>query len=510
MSESSPLIVCVFGAVCAVFLSYMLGQRCSRPPPPGPVGWPIIGNIIDIPTTEPQWMVFKRWGEKWGNILSISLLGQRIVILNTRKDVVALFEKRSSNYSDRPTLVVAGQQVGWDRAGVLCRYGDTWREQRRLFTELLGTRKALEQLTPVIEDQARRLLVGLLEHPQDLQQQLYRAATASSLRITHGHEVKDGGDPVIQAIGRVMEDFSEATLPGRFLVDILPVLQYVPAWLPGGGWKKTVAQYQTNVEHFHDLSYRFAKAELAAGAAIPSFFTSHLEPDMTSEEEYNLKWAAAALFAASTDTIASTMATFFLAMTCFPDVQLKAQREIDAVVGTDRLPLASDHKQLPYISAICLEILRWQPAVPLGAPRRSIEDDVYNGYFLPKGTTFMPNTWSILHDSETYPDPFTFNPNRFMPMDGKEPELDPRQIAFGFGRRICPGLQFADWSIFVQCAMALAVFDISKVVENGEVIEPKIEYTTTSISHPLPWRYSLRPRSAKTEALVRQAKLAYD
>ena len=58
--------------------------------------------------------------------------------------------------------------------------------------------------------------------------------------------------------------------------------------------------------------------------------------------------------------------SFFLAMTCFPEVQRKAQAEIDAVIGSERLPTVADKDQLPYVHALVLEVLRWLPVAPLG------------------------------------------------------------------------------------------------------------------------------------------------
>ncbi|EMD37925.1 hypothetical protein CERSUDRAFT_73707 [Gelatoporia subvermispora B] len=388
--------------------------------------------------------------------------GPRMVILNTYKDVVALFEKKSANYSDRPALIVCGQEIGWDQAGILCPYNDTWREHRRAFTRLLGTRKALELFTPIIEDQARQLLVGLLECPQELQRQLRRVVAALTLEITHGYHVKENNDPVVHTVNQVMEDFSEAFAPGRFM--------YVPAWFPGAGWKNLVAEYQHNIELFHDILYQYVKKQLTVSA----------------------------------------MLTFVLAMTLFPEMQQKAQREIDTVIGTGQLPAASNRDRLPYVNAVGMEVLRWQPVSPLGAPRRNMEDDIYNGYFFPKGTTFITNSWNMLHDPQIYSEPEAFKPERFIPQDGKEAELDPRQIAFGFSRRTRPGLQLADFNIFTQCAMLLAVFDVSKVVENGKVVDPRVDYTTGGIVHPLPFKYSLKPRNAKAEALIRQTKLNYE
>ena len=62
----------------------------------------------------------------------------------------------------------------------------------------------------------------------------------------------------------------------------------------------------------------------------------------------------------------AAITNFFLAMTCFPDIHMKAQAEIDAVIGQDRLPSIADKDRLPYLHAIMLEILRWMPVAPMG------------------------------------------------------------------------------------------------------------------------------------------------
>ena len=117
------------------------------------------------------------------------------------------------------------------------------------------------------------------------------------------------------------------------------------------------------------------------------------------------------------------MRSFFLAMMRFPEVQKQAQAEIDAVIGTDRLPTLADRDRLPYVNALVKEILRWNPVVPLGSlhaathrrplispdfilgvPHRLTEDDVYGDYVLPKGTLVMANIWSVRPAGPADPD----------------------------------------------------------------------------------------------------------
>ncbi len=73
-------------------------------------------------------------------------------------------------------------------------------------------------------------------------------------------------------------------------------------------------------------------------------------------------------------------------MAIFPKVQRRAQQEIDAVVGCDRLVTYDDLPSLPYIQAVQREVFRWRPVLPLSVPHATSADDVYKGYYIPKGT----------------------------------------------------------------------------------------------------------------------------
>ena len=184
-------------------------------------------------------------------------------------------------------------------------------------------------------------------------------------------------------------------------------------------------------------------------------------------------------------------------MTLYPETQRKAQAEIERVVGPTRLPTLDDRANLPYVDALLKEILRWNPVLPLGIPHVSTSDDIVEGYHIPKGAIIISNVWceafllaqdrihtykfircfyrEFMRDPETYHDPLEFKPERFL---GESPELDPHEIVFGFGRRICPGKQLADSTMFSTIAKSLAVFDISKAKDTcGNVIEPVREYS---------------------------------
>ncbi|KAG1886216.1 cytochrome P450 [Suillus subluteus] len=320
-----------------------------------------------------------------------------------------------------------------------------------------------------------------------------------------------------------MNGISQATTPGAFMVDILPLLAKVPAWFPCAGFQRIAREWRETLEEMVSAPHKLVKEQMAAGIAPTSFTSNLLEGcAMSAEEDHIVKWSALSLYGGGTDTTVSAIYSVFLAMTLFPDLQKKAQAEIDAVVGPDRLPSFADRDSLPYIEALVKEVLRWNVVSPTGFPHRVTEDDDHDGYYIPKGSMVLSNIWFMLNDQRTYANPSQFNPERFLTNDGKEPEMDPRMICFGFGRRICPGLHLADASIWISTAMSLAVFDISKVVENGVEITPEFEPSLDSIrcvayfvmsgagldkhtpSHPKPFKCSIKPRSATALGLIQQ------
>ncbi|THG96718.1 hypothetical protein EW026_g5166 [Hermanssonia centrifuga] len=160
--------------------------------------------------------------------------------------------------------------------------------------------------------------------------------------------------------------------------------------------------------------------------------------------------------------------------------QDKAAQEIEAVVGKQRLPTFDDRANLPYLECIYKECLRWASVSPLTPPHRLMEDDSYDGYTLPKGSSVLCNVRAILRDEELFPDPYSFIPERYQLGPDVSPELerlmDPDTWVFGFGRRRCPGIAFASSSVWLAMVSTIACFRIERVRDKGglEIIPERI------------------------------------
>ncbi|CAA7266299.1 unnamed protein product [Cyclocybe aegerita] len=248
-------------------------------------------------------------------------------------------------------------------------------------------------------------------------------------------------DPLLALAEDVTNALALSTAPTVLMVNIIPAHECY-AWFPGGGHKKIGAKWSTTLDELVNRPYEWAKEQRKQGTPGPLVTSRLLDEtaELTAERQYDINWSAASM---SGDAIR------------------KAQKEADAVIGQDRLPTFSDRENLPYTNALVMEIARRHPAAPTAGPDCAKK------------------------------------PERFL---GPNPEPDPYDVCFGFGSLSLiysgpgstrygysiPGdaqvrLVLADTSVFLSCAMSLAVFDITKAAENGEGIAPIHKQMTGSI-----------------------------
>jgi cytochrome P450 len=329
------------------------------------------------------------------------------------------------------------------------------------------------------------------------------------LNLIYGYTpAPNGQDFLIKLVETFMRQFSIATVPGAWLVDMLPWLQYLPEWLPGTSFKKTARHIRKTYNNAIEIPYGFTERQTKSGTMKPSIVSSLLKEEPDERQRYHIKGAANILYLGGTDTTAASLSWFFLAISVFPEVQEKARDEIDRVVGPYRLPGFEDRERLPYINATVKEVLRWYPITPLGLPHVADEDDEYRGYIIPKAAIVIPVVAQFMRDPKTYRDPDQFRPERFL---GPNPEPNPTEHVFGYGRRICPGRHIADANLYLTIAQSLAALDVKKEVDKvtGEVLEPKIHMLPGVIGHPKPYHCRITPRNDKYAELIQSVEIEH-
>ncbi|KAH8073380.1 cytochrome P450 [Cristinia sonorae] len=500
LTQNEVLMAALVGG-CAMVTYRVYAVTRKAPLPPGPKGWPIIGNLLDVPKTF-QWLKHAEWHKQYGPIVSLNLLGHTIIYLHNADYVNEISQRRHAAYSHSPKWAMLCEMVGWDRITVFMSPDAVWKEHRKNFSKLFGSKAAVAKFYGVEMFEVRRFMRNILREKDKLQDHIRYWTGSLSLKIAYGYETKAGHDEFVELVDETMLQFSVLNEHHRYLVNFLPWMKYLPAWFPGGGFKRTAEIYRNSLTEMIDTPFKMVQEQLKSGAAKQSFTSDILcAEDYTEEREFSLKTSAASIYAGGADTTAGQLHGILLLMLLNEEVQKKAQQEIDAVIGAERLPDYGDRVNLPYVEACITEAMRLHTLVPFGGVRVVLEDDNCNGYLLPKGAIIMPNIWEILHDPKTYPNPHEYIPERWLV---ENPPIHPREFAFGFGRRSCPGMHLADHSLWLATTMFLALFDIKPTEGSPTFFDysDKGVLSGLPICHPKPYKCDIRTRNPKTEALI--------
>ncbi|TFK68097.1 cytochrome P450 [Pluteus cervinus] len=467
------------------------------PLPPGPRSeWK---NRVK-PGTQP-WKAYKELAKEYGPIMCTQAsFGAYAFVVDTAETLVELFEKRSKIFSCRPRWVMAELYGRQNNVGLMY-YGEELTRVRKVLHRGIGL-QAVPQWENLFEYESLKILSDALADSANLLSSVEYNIESMVVRFTYGHDMDD---EFLKLATKVSQQTGVALQPGRWMVNYIPILAYVPAWFPGAGFQKLAREGKDYYFKLTRPPYERVKEELSRGVATPSF-VSHSLTDMAKHphlgfNEQAIMSAAGSVFSAAVDTTTSTVLSFFLLAATHPEVQERAYNEIMAVVGPDRLPALQDQDSLPYINCIMKEIWRFNPPVPI-LTHSPIAEDKYLGYRIPKKSWVFGNVWSIMHNEAQFPEPDKFNPDRFLPVEGQPMPPDPKDFVFGLGRRLCPGMNFANALVFLTISRAIALSEIRP--PRGETL--LLEFTTSLISRPKPFKCVVTPRKGVPPELLAQLK----
>ncbi|KAL0569129.1 hypothetical protein V5O48_012842 [Marasmius crinis-equi] len=448
----STVIVLASVALAATILHFLTGRRPAKPPyPPGPPPRLLTGNLYDVPKSKP-WKTYHEWSKAYGSgLVHYQVNSKHTVIINSKELSDRMLEKRSRIYSDRPYIPMV-DLLGWApiNAGFM-GYTDTWRKHRRLYQQ--GFRPdASRNYNSIQSTKTAEFITNLREDPANFLAHIRTLAAAAILATIYGYDISPTNDYFVDLAEKAVGTLVLLVTPAAAIVNMFPVLRHLPLWFPVFDFQKSAVVSRGLVQQMIDVPYEYVRSNMKAGTAKPCLLSQILERhdvnDGDKDQELVIKGVCATGYGgtilfpeylrqkpiliepsptAGADTTVSAMETFFLAMGMHPDVQKKAQNELNAIVGRGRTPGYEERPNLPYIEAIFRETLR-----------------------------------AMSRNETVYPNPESFNPERFLKNDGTCNDVDDAMFIFGAGRRICPGRHFASATLWMAISSVLAEFDIGK------------------------------------------------
>lgn len=414
--------------------------------------------------------------------------------------------------SSRKNIFVKCQTIFLWRGITVSLYNATWRKHRRIAYSYLQQHSNTTSI-PVLNHETKTLVRTLFDSSKgglvsvNPQRSIGRCFLNKMLIIDFGFRTQSLDDPTVSKVLWISREFMNCTSPVSNLVDFVPLLQYLPSTMHSRGVQLRKACIELYGGLIQDMT-----ARMKAGEHVPDCFTKKLLGIKEEEQldDLDVIFLSTAFMITGVDAPAGLVQWFVAHISKRPDIQEKAHEELDRVVGRDRLPMIDDHANLPYVRAIIKEVQRYHNPFWMGNPHATTEDLVYNGYYIPKNTVLILNSYSMHFSEARHADPFAFNPDRFI-----EDTLSPLESAnladpykrdhwmYGAGRRICIGILLTEKETFLAISRLLWCFHMGETPK--EPIDLK-EYDGLSGRSPLPFKVSLTPRHANVERVLTDDK----
>ncbi|KAF2688363.1 O-methylsterigmatocystin oxidoreductase [Lentithecium fluviatile CBS 122367] len=474
----------------------------------GPKGRPFVGIGLSLPPNATRKL--REWAQQYGEVYKIRIGWYYWVVLNSPEAIKEVFDRQVCLHNAHNMPAPMGELVVGGMRMLTMPYGPKWRAYRTLVHGLL-TPKMVQSFVPVQEFEISQLIYDLANNNfNDAAFYGHIRRTLFSIMMTavYGRRVDRMDHEDIkysEQSGKLLGMLGKA---GTFIEDELPPLARLPTWLQPSrkkalahaGWMLWVKMRMWNT----------LQDQFDLGAAPNCYGADMLKSDYAAQglKKEDCAWIAGGLVEAGSQTSAATLSNLILYLAATPIAQEKAFQELQRAVG-DRAPTYDDIENLPYINACLKEILRLCPAPPWILRHFTDASVVYKDYIIPKGTAIVGNTAAIHFDPVRYPNPFTFNPDRYLNHRKRAAEYAAMADAksrdhftFGAGRRICPGSRFAENALIVALANIVWVFEIkpSVVIVDGVDRDAELDFSDAAFDEaPLksakPFKARFLPRS---------------
>ncbi|CAA0832643.1 cytochrome P450- family 81- subfamily D-polypeptide 3 [Striga hermonthica] len=492
LSSSSSILVVYIPLLFALYIFTTQFIRKLRNLPPSPIlDLPLIGHLYLL--KKPLYRSLALISRRYGPVTILSFGSRPVLVVSSASAAEDCLSRNDVIFANRPRLL-AGKHLGYDYTSLVwSSYGDHWRNLRRISSiEILSGHK-LQSLHAIRADELRSTIRALSARAPgsavDMKTAFFELTMNVVMRMIAGKRYY--GENVEEAEeARQFREIAKESLrvSTSSTGDFLPVVR----WLGLGGGEKELIELQAKRDGFMQGLVEEGRRR-SAGDGKPKTMIQMLLALQESEPHYYtdamIRSLMLNLLIAGTDTSAGTLEWALSLLLNHPHALKKAQAEIDAQIGNERLIDEADMSNLPYLRCIVNETLRMYPAGPLLIPHQSSQPCAVGGYHVPAGTMLLVNVWAIHNDPNNWDKPREFRPERFEGVDGYRDGF--RFMPFGSGRRGCPGENLAVRVVGSALGALIQCFDWERV---GKELVDMDEGIGLSMPKAKPLMASCKPR----------------
>ncbi|XP_071084153.1 cytochrome P450 1A5-like isoform X1 [Haliotis cracherodii] len=466
----------VVGGVVGVIAHNLFKKRYNLPP--GPKGWPILGNILELQGG----LLFRKFrdlSKTYGPVMKI-MLGTRIAVVLSRIDVVTeALVTRQADFAGRTDICFVNVITEGGKDIANASYGPTWKLHRKIASKALRHYLRGDNLSRKVSQSLKTSTKLMRKEPGAFDPFPYLSLAISNVMtgMLFNKTSKDTDSEIYKTYVVNLDNFMKETADG-FLEDVIPLLHLCPTarfrrviGIAGRMGEAVRIEVAAHRETFQKDEIRdFTDALILAQKEAEEENDPTLMSQITNT---HMVHTITDLVVAGTDTTRNTLHWSLLTMALHPDIQKKVQAEVDSVIDPDLNVHVSDRDRLPYTEAVLHEVMRMRTVVPAGIPHSTLCDTTVGGYDVPKGTMVFINHDALHFDPEQWEDVNTFKPERFLDSEGKMGPKPESWLPFSAGRRVCLGETVAKPELHLFLAGILRVFTISLAPGTQHDFEPR-------------------------------------
>ncbi|KAG0481363.1 hypothetical protein HPP92_012221 [Vanilla planifolia] len=439
--------------------------RRTNKQPPGPSNLPIIGSIHRFLGSNPTHRTLRQLSTTYGTIMRLKLGELPIVVISSSEAAAEIMKTHDLSFASRPISASADAILYGGNDIIFGRYGEFWRQMRRLCATQLLSSKRVRSFHAIRQSEISRLVRSIAAASSgsfiNLSEELFNLSNNTTAFSVIGGRCKEQR-MFLSAVGEAAQ-----LMNGFFLADLFPSIPGFIIRLTG--CRKKLDRCRLKLDRIADMIVREHKEKLGCKDSNDEMedFTDVL---LKIQDEGALPFPLADdhikavvndMLMAGSDTSSTAMEWVMSELVRHPDIMKKVQREVreafDECVGQKEEKILSG--KLRYLQMVVKETLRLHPPLPLLLPRVNDEGCEVMGYEIPAGTTVIVNAWAIGRDPKHWQDPESCRPERFQnnSVDFIGGNFD--LIPFGAGRRLCPGINFGLATVEATLANLLYYFD---------------------------------------------------
>ena len=469
---------------------------------PGPAGWPLVGNLLQLDKNYPHFTL-EKWAKQYGPVFSVKMCTATWVIVSGYEELQEMLVSNGRAFAGRysqfihKSIILAGKDLAFSDS-TAPQYNSLKRAMHRTLHQTNDSPGMAETVLSRAIGEFIEKLASYDGREIDIKDDIDNFVMKITIAMIAG-QIPADEDPDLHDMKRLNRLVLDVISTGRGIeLDYFPWLRHLGHPL----YSEILRISELRDDLWQRLWNRSKQYDATNDAPFSLMYTITQIMDMKSVhydplvDMDNAKGMFLNFIVGSFITTSSFAYAFVNILLHHNDIYKRIQDEVELVTGGNRLPSITDQSEMPFTMAAIHELIRFAN-LTVTFPHKTLRDVTLHGFHIPRNTIVLPLFWTLHRDESFWDEPWIFDPNRFIDEEGKLLSVDhpkrKRVIGFGAGIRACIGEKFALKRLFMFTTNLAFKFDLRYATEITPC-DPRL-YTNGTVLQERPFKIKLISRN---------------